>query len=954
MPSSDHPFRITRSAWLCVGYVFLHTLSHLSASWFEVKPGITVSIWYPPVGLALALMVLLGPRMAPLVFLTNVATAWWAPEPRLLWPMLFFPALITACYATTAWAVRRVLGPGARLLPGAGWATPVFCLAVGAAPLVPALVSTTVINLTGLAGHSLTVREFVRSVFDWWLGDASGLLVVVPVAMVFAAPWLAGEPGPIRWRRLSAGAAARAVIRAGVLFGTLMLVVVVPVLRDHSAFYLCFLPLIWICMRHGLPGATLATMATMVVGLVGMRLAGTTGDFSYIFLLFEVAVAVVGLGLGTLVSHRDETQRALATSQARLDRVIDGARLGLWEHELASRRMIGNARLTEMVGYRLEELSPLVDGLPALIHAEDRKMAGVVWMDHVEGRRELFEVEVRLKAKDGSWRWVQSRGSIMVRDEQGRPLTMSGTQVDITDRKRAEVAVARLSGVVEASPDFVLLIDEEGRVLYANTATLARCGCPGAQAREAVAAGRLRVEDLMSSEILAQWRETAMPTARAEGAWLGEGELEDRAGRRIPVSQVVLARHDAEVDGLVFSFILRDITDQKRAEEERRERERELLQVQKSESLSVLAGGIAHDFNNLLTAIVGNANLARHGLEPGARALANLDNIEQASARAARLCQQMLAYAGRNPVAFAEIDLGALVRDVWRLLESSIPAKVRVRIEVADPLSPVLAADTQMQQVVMNLILNAAEAIGDRDGEVIARVRGATADADALAELFPGQRVPGGAWVLFEVEDTGAGMTPEVRARIFEPFFTTKFTGKGLGLAAVAGVVKSHRGHIAVRSEPGAGTCFRVAFPASEKAAAAPVAPADPAARRCSGLVLLVDDDELICEVGASILQALGFTTMTARDGAEGVERFREHADAVKAVLLDLTMPRMDGFVAHAEMHRINPRVPVILMSGFSSKLEKLPPEAIHPAGVLAKPFGVAQLRERLAAVLET
>lgn len=940
--------RERRTAALCAGYVVLHVMAHLSAFLFEVNPGVTVSIWYPPVGLALALMVMLGPRFAWLVFLANFATAWIGPGDRLLWPNLFFPGLITLCYGGAAWAVRRWHGPG--LLPGAGRATPVFCLVVAAVPLVPALISTTVIHATELGGHALTTEEFLRSAFDWWLGDASGLLVVVPAAMVFVAPWLEGKKRLGERRAPARREIVWALARWAVLTSSLLTVVCVPVLREHSAFYLCFLPLIWIAVRHGLPGATLATVLTMVVGLAGMKLAGTTRDFSYIYLLFEAAVAVVGLGLGALVTGREEAERALVRHRERMDRVVDGARLGVWEREVATGRMEGNARLTGMIGYRPEELAPLEKNLPALLHPEDRRAAGEAWRAHLEGRRDLFETEVRIRAKDGHWRWVESRGSVVTRDERGRPLLVAGTQEDVTARKQAEQAAARLSGIVEASPDFILTTDEAGRVLYANASLLSWSG----RAPWPTEDDGPMLEELVPAETAARWRAEAIPAALAEGAWLGEGELVDGAGRALATSQAAVATRDPATNEAAISFVLRDISDQKRAEEERRQRDRELQQLQKSESLGVLAGGIAHDFNNLLTAIVGNVNLARLGLAPGARSLGYLDNVERAAGRAARLCQQMLAYAGRNPVAFAEIDLGPLVRDVWRLIESSINPRVRVVVEDGGKAAPILAADTQMQQVALNLVINAAEAVGERGGEVAVRIRSEYLDTERAAELFPGRAPPPGPYTLLEVEDDGAGMTPEVRARIFEPFFTTKFTGQGLGLAAVAGVVKSHRGHIAVESAPGRGALFRLAFPSvAARGETAGEEPAEPSVARLDGLVLLVDDDMLIREVGAGILEAMGFRVLLAADGAEGVDCFRRHEGLIKAVLLDLTMPRMDGFEAHAEMHRINPRVPVVLMSGFSSKLENLPPEAIHPAGVLPKPFGMEQLRERLAAVME-
>ena len=310
---------LTKPQQLCIAYALVHTLVHFSARWFEVQPGISTSIWYPPGGLALALLVLLGPRYVPVVFLANFATAWFGSSSRAFWSALFFPGLVTANYAAAAWLVRRYLGP--RLLPGGARGTAVFYATVAGAPLVAAFIGTAVAAAMSTRSALFSVPLFLRSVRDWWIGDASGLLTVVPVAMVFVGPWLDGLRVAPDSRPARVGPIWLAVVRGAALLGTLVLVLMVPALREHRAFYLCFLPLVWICVYHGLPGATLATLAVMMVGLVGMRLAGTTVDYSYIFLLFEVAVAGVGLGLGTMVSERNEAEAQLAASNLELARL---------------------------------------------------------------------------------------------------------------------------------------------------------------------------------------------------------------------------------------------------------------------------------------------------------------------------------------------------------------------------------------------------------------------------------------------------------------------------------------------------------------------------------------------------------------------------------------------------------------------------------------------------------
>lgn len=940
--------RKSRLVLLCVAYVVLHFFLHVSANWFEVRPGISVSIWYPPCGLAFALLLLLGPRYAGLVFAANFATAWVTETPREVWAAVFFPALLTLNYGLSAWLVRRYFG--VRLLPGESRGTLVFLLAVGVAPWVSAVVATSVINVMTFSS-ALSAGELARSALDWWIGDASGLLVVVPAVVVFAEPWLRGRPRslatPVGVQRDLVGD----VVSWALLVGTLLAVIVVPALRDNGAVYLAFLPLVWICVRHGLEGATLATLFVMIVGLIGMRVAGTTREFSYIFLLFEVAVAGVGLGLGTLVSRRNEAEQRLAASEAQLERVIAGAQLGMWEWDVATQQVAVSRRLAEILGYARHEAEPVAVRWAEWVHPEDQARADAAMQEHLAGQSELYETELRFRAKNGTWRWIQSRGSVVLRDADSRPLRVAGTHADITDRKLAEAEVSRLLQVLEATPDFVLKTDGEGRVLYANAAW--RTQCETAQPGTPVTGRGL--EELFPGEAGQRLQKEAIPAARRAGAWRGEVQLPVAAGRTLPTSQVVLAHHEAGAGEWTFSFIMHDLSAQKEAEAERLGRERHLLQLQKNESLVVLAGGMAHDFNNLMTAVIGNANLARFGSVKGSDSEKHLADIESAALRAAALCQQMLAYAGRTPLAFAEIELNALVSETLALLDSSFSKKIAVMFKPGASHPLILATKAQMQQVLTNLLSNAADAIGEREGWIVVTTQWVSYAADVLARAFPGEPLAAGDYVELTVRDNGAGMTPAVRARIFEPFFTTKFAGQGLGLAAVSGVVRSHRGAIAVESAPQGGSTFRIVFPAL-----APRPKATPKIARPgedwqgSGLVLLVDDDPLILGVGALMLKNIGFESVSAKNGVEAVEVFLARSDQITCVLMDITMPRMDGLEAHAAMHAIDPAVPVILMSGYSQKLAHLPPHAVHPQGVLAKPFSIDQLRARLAEVVET
>ncbi len=399
--------------------------------------------------------------------------------------------------------------------------------------------------------------------------------------------------------------------------------------------------------------------------------------------------------------------------------------------------------------------------------------------------------------------------------------------------------------------------------------------------------------------------------------------------------------------------VLRDIAGRKRAAADQEQLERKLQDTQKLESLGVLAGGIAHDFSNLLTGILGNASLAAMELPVGSPVQAYIDQISKASLRAADLCKQMLAYSGKGRFVVQRLQLNKLVEETTQLLQLSISKQAVLRFNLY-PTLPVIEADgTQIRQVVMNLVINASEAIGSKSG-VISVTTGLTrVDRTYLGGTLLAPELPEGTYVHLEVSDSGTGMTPETQAKIFEPFFTTKFTGRGLGLAAVLGIVRGHKGAIKIYSEPGRGTTFKLLFPCAtgdEELGAADGIAKD--LWRGHGCVLVVDDDESVRSTASAMLRKLGFEAALARDGREAVSAFRAEPDRFALVLMDLTMPHLDGEQAFAELRRIRPNARVVLMSGFNQH------EAVSRftgkglASFLQKPFQVESLSATLQGAL--
>jgi signal transduction histidine kinase/CheY-like chemotaxis protein len=427
------------------------------------------------------------------------------------------------------------------------------------------------------------------------------------------------------------------------------------------------------------------------------------------------------------------------------------------------------------------------------------------------------------------------------------------------------------------------------------------------------------------------------------------GEIRQR--KELEASRDEVARQAAMLDA-TNRELKREMGEREMAEEGRRAIEAKVLEVQKLESLGVLAGGIAHDFNNLLVAILGNASLALLDLPEDSPARQSIADIEVASQRAGELARQMLAYSGRSRFQVEPIELGELVRELMTLLQVSIGKSVVIKLDLSKEPIIVDADAAQLRQVVMNLVINAADAIGDRSGFVTIRVGRLRADAAYLADVHPEAELAAGHYAALEVSDTGMGMDTATQARIFDPFFTTKFTGRGLGLAAVLGIVRGHGGALRVYSEIGRGSTFRIVLPLSASSPA-PVEDADEVWFG-TGRVLAVDDDAMVRSVARRLLQSFGLTVVEAAGGREAIDCFAADPDAIDAILLDLTMPDVGGAEVVREVRAIRPDVPIVLMSGYHEDEAGAAFDGDGLAGFVQKPFTPADLAKRMRVALGT
>jgi PAS domain S-box-containing protein len=406
-----------------------------------------------------------------------------------------------------------------------------------------------------------------------------------------------------------------------------------------------------------------------------------------------------------------------------------------------------------------------------------------------------------------------------------------------------------------------------------------------------------------------------------------------------------------EPDCLRVVGAARDVTDARRAQEERFRLERQVQEAQRLESLGLVTGGVAHDFNNVLAVILGNGRLALAELPAGHPLRPRLERMLAAAEHGAGLTEQMLVYAGRAPRAPKPVELSWLVAEMLDLARASLPRGVALLDEL-DAGVWVQGDETQLRQVVLNLVANAGEALGPRRGYVEVRTRHAEAGAEDLARARGAPSLAPGRYALLEVSDDGCGMDVETRDRVFEPFFTTKLSGRGLGLAAVLGIVRGHGGRVEVASEPGHGSRFRVWLPAGAAAGAEREAsPAAPAPRGRAH-VLVIDDQEPLLELASEFLTRAGFAVETALGGRAGLERIRAAAGDFDAVVLDLAMPELDGEQVGRALREVRPELPLLFVSGYDADLAAARYTGLAPARFLRKPFAREELTGALAELL--
>ena len=708
----------------------------------------------------------------------------------------------------------------------------------------------------------------------------------------------------------------------------------------------------WLAMRSVRPLRTMTKAAERVgkgepPGILPTTAGGEVGALASSIRDMATEVRARTAALETEVERRRLVEEALRETHESLSMALAISRAMSWEWDFATGTGHFSEDYAEYFGLPRGSVHGDATAMFSVVHPDDREWVMEASGNAVESREPL-RMEFRGATPDE--RWYVSHSRILPGPSPGAS-RMIGITWEITDRKRNERALResqeRYRRLVDVLP-LALLVHRDGKVVFANPAAADVFRVPSPDALLGVP-----VLELVHPDERDQVRERvrkAMEESRA--APLTEERLLRRDGTEFPAEVAGVSFPDAGVPTMLV--VARDLSERKRSEAERERIEQRLRDTQKLESLGVLAGGIAHDFNNILTGILGNVTLARERRSNTAALDGYLGSIEESTARAADLCRQMLAYSGRGRFVVGPVDLSALVRETLPLVELSVSKRARMEVALGEGLPPVEADGVQLRQILMNLVINASDALGERGGHIRVSTGLQTVGDVVLEGLEFGTQLSAGPHVFLEVRDDGEGMDMASVARIFEPFFTTKFTGRGLGLSAVLGIVKGHNGAIRVHSEPGRGTAFRLLLPParSERGVAVAEGAAPDSEWRPGGHVLVVDDEDAVRRVTSDMLRALGFQVVEARDGLEGLDVYLRDPHGFRFVVLDLTMPRMDGAEVFGRMREVRGDLRAILMSGFSEEELRDRFARDDVAGYLQKPFGLHELKSCLGAVL--
>jgi PAS domain S-box-containing protein len=515
--------------------------------------------------------------------------------------------------------------------------------------------------------------------------------------------------------------------------------------------------------------------------------------------------------------ERAESSRDLQRSQRRYEAALRGSDDAIWELELRTGEYYRSPRWAEMLGYPVD-YNPVQDQVLDLIHPDDAARLQRLFDEHLAGRTPFLVSEHRLRAADGKYRWIMVRAQV-TRNAGGEAIRIGGSTTDITARREAEEQSRLQTAALGAAANGIVITGADGNIIWANPAFEELTGY---QLAEIVGKS---TSILKSDEQDGEFYAEMWATISAGNVWRGELTNRRKDGSVFPEEMIItpVPGRDGKIENYIA--IKQDITERRRAQKEMHQIQIQMSQSQRLESMGAMARGVAHDFNNMLMTMIGNADLALMDLTDDHPAHESVEQIHETALRASGLTNQMLSYAGKGRFTPEPMDLNAVTRELDQMLRAALPKSTDLSFQLAEGLPPIKGNAGQMQQVVVNLVANAGDAIGEAGGEITVSTELVEIDESFFAGTVAAETLPTGKYVVIEVADNGAGMTPEVVERAFEPFFTTRFIGRGLGLASVLGIVHGHDGAVRLESEPGLGTKVRVILPSQDGVESGEVAP---------------------------------------------------------------------------------------------------------------------------------
>ena len=680
------------------------------------------------------------------------------------------------------------------------------------------------------------------------------------------------------------------------------------------------------------------------------------------------------------VTNELEIRKALSESEKRFEFAVQATRLGLWDWNLADDEVYFSPEWKQQLGLRADDELSTFEEWSDRLHPEDKVGVLERLQRYLDDAEEEYAVEFRMRHTDGTYRWIQTRGEAK-RDRSGKVLRMLGLHVDITKAKHnedtlrtilrsvssatgqtffqrmvqflARVCNVKIALVAELTPDqpesaSTLAVFRDGEIVENFSYKLSGSPCEKVWDSGDLCSFDRALEQFPDDKLLGDFSAhfyMGIPLWSHSGAPVGLVALmnpvapEDVQQQR-SILRVLGARAGAELERL-------------RAEKERERLEIQIQQTQKLESLGVLAGGIAHDFNNLLTSMMSYAEIARMSLPGEGTAATSIRELIKGIQSASELTSQMLAYAGKGKFDIRPINLSDLIGEISRLLSVSISKNCEMELRLDHEL-PVIEADIgQMRQLIMNLIINASEAIGDKKGSILVSTTQLELHGNEQFRNCAGEHLGPGNYVCIEVVDSGCGMDDETCQRVFDPFFTTKFSGRGLGMSAVLGIVRGHAGAITIETRPSEGATFRVLLPTLESVGKRVSNDAmDDTNVLLNGTVLVADDEAMVAKSTAVLLEKLGMKVETVFDGQRAIDLYKSNPTRFDLALVDLNMHPLSGSEVFIRLREVDPDAKIVLMSGYTQSAQDC--RTICSAPFIQKPFRIKELKNVLQSVMAT